>query len=133
MIKRINLASVIAGFLVSQVASFALATFLVIVFLFVYGNRVMVAMFEYPSSIAVTLLLTLLAIALGGYVAMAIAKEGLVNSLLVGLVSLATNALLMHYTGYVYAEAHNWLLVAAGVLMVPASLGGGYLFRWKNS
>ncbi|MGB3611216.1 MAG: hypothetical protein WA987_12635 [Cellvibrio sp.] len=132
MIRRINVTSVIAGFLVSQGVGCALAVLLVIGLLFAYGNSVMVA-FEYPSSIAITLLLTLFAIAIGGYVAMVVAKKGLVNSALVGGVSLAANVLLMHYTDYIYGADHTWLLIAAAILMIPASLAGGYLYQRTNS
>ncbi len=132
MSKRVNVLSVTAGLIASQAASFIMAIFLIIAFLFVYGNSVLVAFFEYPSSIAITLFLTLLGVAAGGYIAMAVAKEGMVNSFLVGLVSLVLNAWLMHYTNYVYAANHFWLLIATAILIVPASLAGGYLHQRKN-
>lgn len=133
MIKRVKVVSVIVGLIGSQVVSFTMAIFLVIAFLLLCGNSVLVAFFEYPSSIAITLFLTLLGVATGGYIAMAVAKEGMINPFLVGLVSLVLNAWLMHYTEYVYAANHPWLLIVAATLIVPASVGGGYLYQWKSS
>ncbi len=125
--------AILVGLLASQALAASLALALVICFLFIYGNAVLVAFFEYASSIALTLFIGLLATAFGGYVAMLTPKKALVNALLVGVLTLALNLGLWFGTDIGYGIEFPLMLIAAALLTVPAALLGGWLYLRQHA
>lgn len=132
MIKDINLVSILVGSIATQAISAFLALIFVIACFFVYGNNAMVAALEYPSSIAVTMLISLAAVFLGGFITMLISNKSLNNTLLVGLLYLFLNIVFLYSIDFVYAQNYRWMLVLTAVLTIPATVLGGYVYK-KNS
>ena len=119
--------AIIVGLLVSQALSAIFAFALVIAFLIVYGNKVMVAFFDYGSSIALTLALGLLATAGGGYASAMLPRKALINAILVGVITLAVNIGLWAWSDYIYAMDFRWMLALSALLTIPAAGLGGWL------
>lgn len=125
---NLSVLAIVVGLLASQALAACLAFAMVIAFLFIYGNKAMVAFFEYGSSIALSLFVGLLATAFGGYVAMLTPKKALVNALFVGVLTLALNLGLWLLTDFRYGIEFPAMLITAALLTVPAALFGGWLY-----
>ncbi len=122
------------GLLASQALAACFAFALVIGTLFTYGNKAMVAFFEYGSMIALTLALGLLATGFGGYVSMLAPKKALINAVGVGVATLALNLGFMLLIDFKYGIGFRWMLVANALLTIPVAALGGYLFlRFDDS
>ncbi|MFT6098801.1 MAG: hypothetical protein ACJAYF_001344 [Arenicella sp.] len=132
MLKDINPMSIFLGMLLSQVAAATAAIALIILFFLVYGNEVLVAFFEYPSSILITIFFTWLSIFIGGYCSMLLSKKALVNPLIVGVLNLLLNLWFMYLIDFKYGGDYAWMLIIAVILIIPSSLLGGYAYRIRN-
>ena len=131
--KDISPLGIIVGLCAIQAVSMTVSTGLIILFFFMYDNSVMVAVFEYPLPIAMTMLLTLLSTSLGGYCSLLFTKKSLINPFLVGLISLVLNVWLLSLIDFKYAIDYRWLLVITSLLIIPSSLFGGYLYQHKST
>ena len=133
MFQNVSILSITVGFLISQAISAILAFVMVICFFYIYGNKVLVAFFEYPSSIVLTTLIGLLATGIGGYTCMLLPKKSIINPVIFGALTLALNFWLWKFTGYRYGSDHQWILIVAAVLTIPVAAIGGFTFLRKNS
>jgi len=132
MIRNISIWGVVLGLLISQAVGYVLAIVLVIGLLFVYKSSMLVAFFEYPVVIALTMLISLLAIACGGYGTMLTKKKHYASSVVYGLLSIALNLGFLYLIDSKYALGSEWILVVAGILVVPSALLGAYLYQKRN-
>ena len=133
MYRKISPLGILVGLLVSQIVSVLAGIVLLVVFLFVYGNKVLVAFFEYPSSIVITMVLRLLSIFIGGYCSMLLSKKALINPFIVGVVSLVSNVWLMVLIDFKYGNDYFGLLIFSAILVIPSSVLGGHIYQRKNT
>lgn len=133
MIRNVNISGIVVGSLVIQAVGAVYGFVFAFACFFIYGNKFLVAALEYPGAIAVTLLATLVASFVGGLATMSIAKTGLINAFIVGLINLSLNSGFMHLTNYVYARDYPLMLIITGLLIIPATMYGGYVYQRKKS
>ena len=126
--KNISLLAIFAGVMVSQLTAFTVAQLIAVAIMFIYSSQFLVAFFEYPGPIAITMLGHLCSVALGGYVAMLVNNRSLINPLIVGLLNLALGFLCLYLIDFAYAEDYLWLPALAGLLTPPAAL----VFAYNN-
>lgn len=132
VIKDISPMSIFLGMLLSQIVSAMAAILLTMLLFFVYGNKMLVAFFEYPSSILITIFFTCLSIFIGGYCCMLLSKKTLVNPFIVGLLNLLLNFWFMYLIDFKYGGDYAWMLFIAATLIIPSSILGGYVYRIRN-
>lgn len=126
--KKISPLGIILGILAAQVSSYALASSFAILCMLIYGNKVLVALLEYPSSIAVTLIIGVISAATGGFVAVSIAKKSLINALICGAFTLCISLAFLYAVDFKYANHYTWMLVLGLLLITPSAYLGGYIF-----
>jgi hypothetical protein len=132
VIKDISPTSIFLGMLLSQVVSAMAAMAFVMLLFFVYGNKMLVAFFEYPSSILITIFFTWISTFIGGYCCMLLSKKALVNPFIVGFLSLLLNLWLMYLVDFKYGGDYIWMLIIAAILIIPSAVLGGYVYRIRN-
>jgi hypothetical protein len=126
--EKISLLGIILGVLASQGVSYAFAFIFAIICLLIYGNKALVAFIEYPSSIAITLGLGLVSTAIGGFIAMAIAKKSIINAIICGILTLLISVFFLYAIEFKYANDYKWMLVLSLLLTIPSAYLGGYVF-----
>ena len=126
--EKISPLGIFLGVLAAQGASYVFAFVFAIACILIYGNKVLVAFFEYPSSIAITLGLGLLATAIGGFVAVAVTKKSIVNAIICGVLTLVISVAFLYAIDFKYAYDYRWMLVLSLLLTIPSAYLGGHVF-----
>jgi hypothetical protein len=119
---------ILLGVLATQVASYVFGFVILLVCLAVFGTGVLVAFFENPAVIAVTLLSYLLSGGIGGYVALLPETKSTINAIIVGMITLAFSTLLHWFIDFKYAIGHEWMLTLSWMLTIPCAYFGGRVY-----
>lgn len=134
LLRRVNVLSITAGFLVIQGVALSLS-FIFIVWIFVvYKTESMVALF-YPSTVLVLIVLGITSKASGGYVCMLFPKRSLTNPVLLGVLLVGMVVWLwLSADADLGSDVEIFLLIDC-LLSVPATLLGAYfrLFQERRS
>ena len=126
--KKLSPLGIVVGVLVTQGASYILGFSFAMACLIIYGNKVLVAFLEYPSSIVITLGLGLVSTALGGFIAVAIAKSFIINATICGALTLAVSLAFLYAMDFKYAEDYRWILALGLFLTIPSAHLGGHVY-----
>jgi len=131
--ERVSPLGIVLGVLATQGTSYVLGFVFAIACLLVYGNKAMVAFLEYPSSVAITLGLGLVSTAIGGFVAVAIAKRSIVNAVVCGALTLVISVAFLYAMDFKYATDYRWMLALSLFLTIPSAYLGGYVYTAMHS
>ena len=132
-LKQVSPVSIIVGLLVAQGVSASLAMVMVFGFALVYGNKVMVAIFEYTSSVVTASAIGLLSMLIAGYSCMLLPRPAMVNPLIVGSLTLALNIWVWVLLDGIYGSEHQWIMLITAILTIPSAMLGGYIGIKKGS
>lgn len=125
---NISFTGVLLGFLVSLLLSSALALLLVINVFFSYKSQAFTMLMQNPVMIALTMLIGLISVTVGGYVTMTVRKKSYFSTMLYGGLSLVLNILSLFILDFNYAEDYQWMLIASLVLTLPCAYLGAYSY-----
>lgn len=126
--QKIDIFGILIGVLASHVASSVFGFLFAIACLLVYGSKFLVAFFEYPSSIAITLGLGLVSTSIGGFTAVAVGKKSIVNAVICGVLGLFLSIAILYAMDFKYATNYQWMLALSLLLTIPSAYLGGYLY-----
>ena len=126
--KKLSPLGIVVGVLVTQGASYVLGFAFAIACLIIYGNKALVAFLEYPSSIAITFGLGLLATALGGFIAVALGKMSIINATICGALTLIISLAFLYAMDFKYVQDYRWMLALGLFLTIPSAHLGGHAY-----
>lgn len=126
--KKIDIFGILIGVLASYVVSSVFGFLFAIACVLIYGNKFLVAFFEYPSSIAITLFLGLVSTSIGGFTALAVGKKSIVNAVICGVLGLFFSVAILYAMDFKYATNYQWMLAFSLLLTIPSAYLGGYLY-----
>ncbi|MFO6421938.1 hypothetical protein [Motilimonas sp. KMU-193] len=133
MLEKLSPVAIIIGLLISQAVVMVLIWPLIFGLFYVYEGSFFVAFFEYPAAIAATIVVSLIAVICGGYGAMLTANKHQINAIMFGGMTIVLNFLVLYAIDFKYATGHQWLLIVAGMLVIPCAQLGAYAYNKFHS
>jgi hypothetical protein len=132
---QISLSGILLGVLVAQVASYVFGFIISLVCLAFFGSGALVAFFENPLVIAITLLSYLVATGIGGYASLLPKNKSTINALIVGILTLSISTLFHWFIEFKYAIGYEWMLTLSWMLTIPCAYVGGriYIVRYSGT
>jgi hypothetical protein len=130
---KLSLSGIVLGVLAAQAASYVFGFVISMVCLAVFGSGVLVAFFEHPVVIAITLLSYLVSTVIGGYVSLLPENKSTVNAIIVGILTLALSTLFHWFIDFKYAIGHEWMVTLSWMLTIPCAYLGGRIYMARYS
>jgi hypothetical protein len=125
---KLSLSGIVLGVLAAQVAAYVFGFIIILACLAVFGSGVLVAFFENPVVIAITLLSYLVSTGIGGYVSLLPEDKSTINAIIVGILTLAISTLFHWYIDFKYAIGHEWMVTLSWMLTIPVAYLGGRVY-----
>jgi hypothetical protein len=125
---KLSPSGIALGVLAAQVASYAFGFVISMGCLAVFGSGVLVAFFEDPVVIAITLFSYLVSTAIGGFVSLLPENKSTVNAIIVGILTLALSTLFHWFIDFKYAIGNEWMVTLSWMLTIPVAYLGGRIY-----
>jgi hypothetical protein len=127
----LSLSGIVLGVLAAQAASYVFGFAISLACLALFGTDALVAFFENPVVIGITLLSYLVSTGIGGYVALLPTNKSAINAVIVGILTLAISTLLHWYIDFKYAIGSEWMLTLSWMLTIPSAYIGARIYLLK--